>query len=86
MANRKYKALPDTSTPLLPDDNETGGLDRIYYAIRSLGLDQDTYDPTENYAVGDRVIHEFTLWECTTACTGTWDETKWQVVPIIVNN
>lgn len=86
MANNQYKSLPDTSTPLLPDDNATGGLNRIYKAMIALGLDQDTYDTTKSYAVGDIVIHDFRIWKCITACSGTWNESKWEVVPIIVES
>ena len=84
MANGQYKKLPDTSTPLLPDDNATGGLNRLYKIAIALGLDQDTYSTSKNYAVGDMVIHDFRIWKCTTACSGEWNESKWTVVPIIV--
>lgn len=84
MANGKYKSLPDTSTPLKPEDNVTGGLDRIYYIVKALGLDQDTYNTSTNYSVGDMVIHNFQIWKCTTACSGAWDQSKWTLVPIIV--
>ena len=81
MANIPYQDLPSTTTPLTAES-----LNRIYKGIIALGLDQDTYNSSTNYAVGDMVIHDFRIWECTTACTGEWDETKWQVVPIIANN
>ena len=77
--NIPYKNLPDTSTPLTAD-----GLDRMYKLAIALGLDQDTYSTSTNYAVGDIVIHDYRIWKCTTACSGTWDSTKWTVVPIIV--
>ena len=77
--NFEYQPLPNTSTPLNPP-----GLNRIYKLAKALGLDQDTYDPTHTYAVGDLVVHDFQIWECNTAnTTGTWDSTKWTLVPII---
>jgi len=81
MANTPYQDLPSTTTPITAES-----LNRIYKGMIALGLDQDTYSTSTNYAVGDMVIHDYRIWECTTACTGTWDETKWQVVPIIVNS
>ena len=81
MANIPYQDLPSTTTPITAES-----LNRIYKGMIALGLDQDTYSTSTNYAVGDMVIHDYRIWECTTACTGTWDETKWQVVPIIVNS
>lgn len=36
------------------------------------------YDSTKTYAIGDQVIHDLAVYECTTAgTTGTWDGTKW---------
>lgn len=53
----------------------------------ALGLDTDTYSTSTTYAVGDTVVHNNTVYECNTAnTTGTWDSTKWDLVPIIVND
>jgi hypothetical protein len=53
----------------------------------ALGLDTETYSTSTTYAVGDTVVHNNTVYECNTAnTTGTWDSTKWDLVPIIVND
>jgi hypothetical protein len=53
----------------------------------ALGLDTDTYSTSTTYTVGDTVVHNNTVYECNTAnTTGTWDSTKWDLVPIIVND
>lgn len=53
----------------------------------ALGLDTDTYSTSTTYAVGDTVVYNNTVYECNTAnTTGTWDSTKWDLVPIIVND
>lgn len=77
---RTFQNLPNTTTPI----NKTN-LDGMQVDIlTALGLNQDTYDPSETYAVGDMVIKNNCIWECNTAnTTGDWDETKWDVVPII---
>ncbi len=51
----------------------------------ALGLDADTYSTTKSYSVGDMVIYNNIIYECTTATKGTWNSNYWEVVPIIVS-
>lgn len=78
--------IPDMKTEYSLSDFNGYACNLLNKFFSAIGLDQDTYNTSTNYAVGDMVIHDFRIWECTTACTGEWDETNWQVVPIIVNN
>nr|DAL65804.1 MAG TPA_asm: ChiA1-BD-binding domain protein [Caudoviricetes sp.] len=52
----------------------------------ALGLNENTYDSTSTYAVGDLVIYNNAIYECTTAITTAeeWTESNWTLVPIIV--
>lgn len=54
--------------------------------IVALGLDTDTYYSTSTYNSGDLVVKNNTVYECNTNnTTGTWDSSKWDLVPIIIN-
>ena len=66
-------------------DNIQDDVDNLKIA---LGLDQDTFSTSSTYVVGDLVIYNNTIYECTTAVTtaGDWDSSKWTIVPIIVNS
>ncbi len=55
------------------------------HIFTALGLDTDTYSTTKFYSVGDMVIYNNIIYECTTATYGTFDENDWEVVPIIVS-
>ena len=82
---RIWKNLPDTTTPVDADglNNIENGISDL---LDALGLTDDTYDSTQTYVVGDMVIKDHVIYECNTAnTTGTWDSTKWTVVPIITN-
>ena len=70
------------------DDNQAGHLQNEINDIRlSLGLYTDTYDETHSYSKNDLTIHEHKIYSCkTNGTTGTWDSTKWDLVPIINNN
>lgn len=51
----------------------------------ALGLDTNTYNPSSTYSSGAMVIYKNVIYECNTNnTTGTWDPSKWDVVPIIV--
>lgn len=48
------------------------------------GLTTDTYDSTETYNTGDMVIKNHGIYSANEDnVTGTWDSTKWTLVPII---
>lgn len=77
------------------DDNQAGHLqneidttntnaDRL---LTALGLSTDTYSSTSTYALGDLVVYNNMIYECTTAITSseTWNQEHWTLVPIIVN-
>ena len=52
----------------------------------ALGINQTTYDEEETYSKGDLVVYNYMIYECNTDnTTGTWDSTKWDIVPIIKN-
>lgn len=70
------------------DSSQAGHLQNEINDIRlSLGLYTDTYDSTHTYTSGDLTIHEHKIYSCNTNnTTGTWDSTKWDLVPIINNN
>lgn len=53
----------------------------------ALGLNNDTYDSTKTYTVGDMVIKNHAIYECTTAITTAeaWNSSHWTIVPIIKN-
>lgn len=83
-----WKDLPDTTTPLTAErlNHMEDGISESTIIQNALGLTDDTYDSTQTYAVGDMVVKDHVIYECNTAdTTGTWDSTKWDVVPIITN-
>jgi len=51
----------------------------------ALGLNVDTYSTSKNYAVGDRVIYNSQIYECITATSGAFDNTKWELIPLLIN-
>lgn len=58
-------------------------IDKFYEAV---GLKTDTYDSSTTYNTGDLVVKNHAVYECNTdSTTGTWDSTKWDLVPIIIN-
>lgn len=88
-----WKNLPDETTPITADklnhlengtfDNDT----QLTKILEALGLKDDTYDSTKTYAVGDMVIKNHAIYECTTAITTAeeWNSAHWSIVPIITN-
>ena len=59
----------------------------ITKVLTALGLDTDTYSSSSTYAVGDMVVYNNTIYECTTAVSTAedFDSSKWTIVPIIDN-
>lgn len=59
----------------------------ITKVLTALGLNVDTYSSSSTYAVGDMVVYNNTIYECTTAISTAeeWNSSKWTIVPIIVN-
>lgn len=55
--------------------------------LTAFGLDTDSYSSSSTYAVGDMVVYNNTIYECITAVTAAkqFDSSKWDIVPIIVN-
>lgn len=78
-----FENLPSTNTPI----NDTNLNKMQNDILQALGLDQDTFSTSSTYAVGDLVIHNNTIYECTTAVStaGAWNDNNWTIVPIIVN-
>lgn len=88
-----WKDLPDETTPITKDRLEHME-DGIYEndintnsLLEALGLKDDTYDSTKTYAIGDMVIKNHAIYECTTAITTAevWNSSHWTIVPIIKN-
>ena len=50
----------------------------------ALGIAEDTFSATKTYAVGELVVKDGKLYECTTVVTtaGAWDSTKWEEVEL----
>ena len=58
----------------------------ISYLEYTFGLGTDTYDSSKTYNKGDLCIKNRRIFECNTnGTTGTWNSSKWDIVPIIVN-
>ena len=88
-----WKDLPDETTPITAErlnhledgvfENDT----QLSKILEALGLNNDTYDSTKTYAVGDMVIKNYAIYECTTAITTAeaWNSSHWKIVPIITN-
>lgn len=70
------------------DDNQAGHLQNEINDIRiSLGLYTDTYSESRTYSSGDLTVYDHKVYSCNTDnTTGTWDSTKWDLVPIINNS
>ena len=50
-----------------------------------MGVETDTYDSTETYNIGDLCVKNHKIYECNTnGTTGTWNSSKWDLVPVIV--
>lgn len=77
----KVKASDMNSIKTIVNDNYDEFLNIMY----ALGLGSDTYSTSTSYSVGDMVIHNHQIYECTTATSGTWDDSDWTLVPIITN-
>jgi len=66
------------------DEGIANSFTTISNLYTALGLNTDTYESTETYAVDDMVVYNNTLYSCNTAdTTGTWDSTKWDIVPVL---
>ena len=68
-----------TSTALTP-----GSLNSL---VLNMIANYPIFSTAETYEVGDRVRHNYNLWECKTAITtaGAWDETDWTELPALID-
>lgn len=68
------------------DGDVAGNLqDEIYNLRVAMGVETDTYDSTATYNVGDTCVKNRKVYECNTnGTTGTWNSSKWDLVPVIV--
>ena len=67
----------------IQDSLSVSGLDHTitqadYYDIANLIA--NPYKTTLSYEVGDWVTYNSSVWECTTATTGTWDSSDWREI------
>lgn len=51
----------------------------------ALGTGTDTYSASTSYVVGDMVIYDGMIYECTTATSGAWNSANWSLVPTFVD-
>lgn len=88
-----WKDLPDETTPITAErlNHLENGIFEVDIQsakiLEALGLKNDTYDSIKTYAVGDMVIKNYAIYECTTAITTAeeWNSAHWTIVPIIIN-
>lgn len=68
------------------DGDVAGNLqDEIYNLRVAMGVETDTYDSTTTYNIGDTCVKNHKVYECNTnGTTGTWNSSKWDLVPVIV--
>lgn len=101
MTKINFQNLPNTTTPIddinlnllqnnaedYINETKTDLTANITKILKALGLDTDTYSSNSIYAVGDLVIYNNAIYECTTAITTAeeWNQEHWTLVPIIVN-
>lgn len=77
--------------PNIADENKVKDTDmnELKYGTNDildlLGLSTNTYNSSTNYAIGDRVIYNNQIYDCIGATTGTWDSTKWELVPLFID-
>lgn len=82
---------PSTKTPI--NTTNLGKMDKGIFendisitSLRTLlGVEQDTYESTKTYAVGDLIVYNHTIYECVTAITTAeeFNSLKWKIVPIL---
>jgi len=81
MANKRIKDLVEKSTLVsgdyFPVDNSNGtkkvDAEKITVPLGNISDANDEYSSSKAYKVGDMVIHDNVLYECTTACSAaTW--------------
>lgn len=85
----QYQAAFDEwfeSVQLELDSEIAGHLQNEVYNLRiALGVEIDTYDSTATYSIGDMVVYQHKIYECKeNNTTGNFDSTKWELVPVIV--
>lgn len=51
----------------------------------ALGTGTDTYSTSTSYVVGDMVIYNGMIYECTNATSGAWNSANWSLVPVFVD-
>ena len=84
--NDKVKINELTDVPAINkvqdvDMNEIkASVNTIYDA---LGTGTDTYSTSTSYVVGDRVIYNGMIYECTNATSGTWNPVDWNSVSFL---
>ena len=77
--------------PSIADENKVNDTDlnELKYGTNDildlLGLSTNTYNSSTNYTIGNRVIYNNQIYECIAATTGSWDSTKWQLIPLFDN-
>ena len=51
-----------------------------YSAFDRVYLDAPAYDSSKSYSVGEMAVFSRKVYSCNSATTGTWDESKWDLV------
>jgi hypothetical protein len=76
--------------PNIADENKVKDTDmnELKYGTNDilglLGVSVNNYVENQNYVVDDRVVYNNQIYDCIGATTGTWDNTKWELVPLFV--
>lgn len=85
VAIEELSGVPDINKVKDTDMNEIKSVVNSMFTL--LGLDTDTYSSSSTYAVGDLVVYDNAIYECTTAITTAeaWNSAHWTLVPIFVD-
>lgn len=79
LATKIATAFNFTSALQTTDKTLTGAINEVAQGSVSADVIADEFSTESTYAVDDYVMHEGSLYKCTTAVTtaGAWDSTKW---------
>lgn len=84
-SNPKLIPADDVKIPAVDGSNDTGyllGEEVSQYIGSPLSGETDEYSTLESYSVGDTVIYENALYECTTATSGVFDPSDWKKITL----
>lgn len=77
--------------PSIADENKVNDSDmnELKYGTNDilslLGLLVDNYNTSSSYSAGEKVIYNNQIYMCTGSTTGSWDSSKWVLLPLFTN-